>query len=215
LIIGYVHSRFAIFISGFVSVAPSRRGYLSGWAKAFGHAHFLTCPQRAIDPTISEIFYTPPTEDDKGGTPSTVNLNPPGLIKTPTLHVLGRTDVIVGMKRSQSLVDACDTPRVEWHEGGQHADSLYVCDPSLTISESQRTSHPLESELAKLLQSLHVKFRPYSRSKRVDCGACTSGRAFTHVRNNACPNQNYHSASLASFRRFCVHEYRAAGFVDV
>jgi len=41
-------------------------------------------------------------------------------ITTPTLHVLGRTDVVVSNARSQSLVNACESPRVEWHDGGHH-----------------------------------------------------------------------------------------------
>ncbi|KAF8320347.1 hypothetical protein DL93DRAFT_2073927 [Clavulina sp. PMI_390] len=44
-------------------------------------------------------------------------------ITTPTVHALGKTDVIVSIKRSQTLIDACQAPRVEWHEGGHHIPS--------------------------------------------------------------------------------------------
>jgi len=46
-----------------------------------------------------------------------------GKLKTPSLHVLGRNDVIVGVKRAQTLVDACENPRVEWHDGGHFVPS--------------------------------------------------------------------------------------------
>ncbi|KAG8862304.1 hypothetical protein FRB96_001883 [Tulasnella sp. 330] len=39
-------------------------------------------------------------------------------IKTPTLHVLGKTDLILPRERSQTLIDACENPRVEEHDGG-------------------------------------------------------------------------------------------------
>ena len=37
---------------------------------------------------------------------------------TPTLHVLGRTDVIVVEERSRNLLDVSANKRVEWHDGG-------------------------------------------------------------------------------------------------
>ncbi|KAG8798114.1 hypothetical protein FRC17_007554 [Serendipita sp. 399] len=42
-------------------------------------------------------------------------------IHTPTLHVLGENDQIVGRERSQTLIDVCDeqTRRIERHEGGK------------------------------------------------------------------------------------------------
>lgn len=41
-------------------------------------------------------------------------------LKTPVLHVAGRTDVVVSWKRTKMLIDAYDSPRVEWHEGGHY-----------------------------------------------------------------------------------------------
>lgn len=40
-------------------------------------------------------------------------------LKTPVLHVVGRTDVVVSWKRTKMFIDAYESPRVEWHEGGQ------------------------------------------------------------------------------------------------
>jgi len=37
---------------------------------------------------------------------------------TPTLHVLGKNDVIVVEERSQKLIQANSSPRVEMHDGG-------------------------------------------------------------------------------------------------
>jgi len=46
-----------------------------------------------------------------------------GKLKTPSLHVIGRNDVIVEDLRSITLIDACENPRVEWHEGGHFIPS--------------------------------------------------------------------------------------------
>ncbi|BGP12781.1 hypothetical protein JCM10213_007295 [Rhodosporidiobolus nylandii] len=43
--------------------------------------------------------------------------------KTPTLHVLGRGDTIVGEERSVPLTKAFENARVEWHDGGHHTPS--------------------------------------------------------------------------------------------
>ncbi|GAA5971968.1 hypothetical protein JCM3765_005583 [Sporobolomyces pararoseus] len=43
--------------------------------------------------------------------------------KTPTLHVLGRGDTIVGEERSVPLTEAFVDSRVEWHTGGHHTPS--------------------------------------------------------------------------------------------
>lgn len=48
------------------------------------------------------------TDDDVFETPYT----------TPTLHVLGRNDVIVVEERSKTLLDVSENKRVEWHDGG-------------------------------------------------------------------------------------------------
>ncbi|OCH90569.1 FSH1-domain-containing protein [Obba rivulosa] len=42
---------------------------------------------------------------------------------TPTLHVLGRTDVIVVEERSKTLLDVSSNKRVEWHDGGHFVPS--------------------------------------------------------------------------------------------
>lgn len=49
-----------------------------------------------------------------------------GPLKTPSLHVLGRGDTIVGSERSLPLVDMFEGARVEWHDGGMltHSSSL-------------------------------------------------------------------------------------------
>jgi len=39
-------------------------------------------------------------------------------LNTPTLHIIGRNDVITTPERSQILIDACTNPRVEHHDGG-------------------------------------------------------------------------------------------------
>ncbi|QRV83842.1 hypothetical protein RhiJN_11858 [Ceratobasidium sp. AG-Ba] len=44
-------------------------------------------------------------------------------LKTPSLHVLGRNDVIVSVERGKTLVDACENPRLEEHEGGHFVPS--------------------------------------------------------------------------------------------
>ncbi|KAG8988358.1 hypothetical protein FRB90_002801 [Tulasnella sp. 427] len=46
-----------------------------------------------------------------------------GPVTTPTLHVIGRNDVIVYAPRSQTLIDACQSPRVEQHDGGHFVPS--------------------------------------------------------------------------------------------
>ncbi|GAA6032756.1 hypothetical protein JCM8097_000776 [Rhodosporidiobolus ruineniae] len=43
--------------------------------------------------------------------------------KTPTLHILGRGDTIVGEERSVPLTQAFEDARVEWHDGGHHTPS--------------------------------------------------------------------------------------------
>ncbi|KAG9077350.1 hypothetical protein FS749_010772 [Ceratobasidium sp. UAMH 11750] len=44
-------------------------------------------------------------------------------LKTPSLHILGRNDVIVSLERGRTLVDACENPRLEEHEGGHFVPS--------------------------------------------------------------------------------------------
>lgn len=40
---------------------------------------------------------------------------------TPTLHVIGKTDIIVLEERSMLLVDVSGNARVEEHEGGRYS----------------------------------------------------------------------------------------------
>ncbi|KAI1791389.1 serine hydrolase FSH [Ganoderma leucocontextum] len=42
---------------------------------------------------------------------------------TPTLHVLGRTDVLVVEERSKTLSDVSVNKRIEWHDGGHFVPS--------------------------------------------------------------------------------------------
>ncbi|KAI0755480.1 serine hydrolase FSH [Fomes fomentarius] len=42
---------------------------------------------------------------------------------TPTLHILGRTDVIVVEERSKTLLDVSSNKRVEYHDGGHFVPS--------------------------------------------------------------------------------------------
>lgn len=44
-------------------------------------------------------------------------------LTTPSLHVLGRNDAIVSLERGKTLVDACQNPRLEEHEGGHFVPS--------------------------------------------------------------------------------------------
>jgi hypothetical protein len=54
---------------------------------------------------------------------------------TPTLHVLGRTDVVVVEERSKALLDVSANKRVEWHDGGEllftHARRIFDSLPCL------------------------------------------------------------------------------------
>ncbi|KAJ1020653.1 hypothetical protein NDA16_004046 [Ustilago loliicola] len=58
---------------------------------------------RSRDPLHQKLFETP--------------------IETPVLHVLGRTDQIVDLEFSQTLVDVCKNSRVEFHDGGHSLPS--------------------------------------------------------------------------------------------
>ncbi|EJT96919.1 FSH1-domain-containing protein [Dacryopinax primogenitus] len=44
-------------------------------------------------------------------------------IRTKNVHILGRTDTLVSPKRSETLVDICIAPRVEYHEGSHYVPS--------------------------------------------------------------------------------------------
>jgi hypothetical protein len=58
---------------------------------------------------------------------------------TPTLHVLGRTDVVVVEERSKQLLEVSAVKRVEYHPGGTFA---FVCARSETLTEGRmRVGH--------------------------------------------------------------------------
>ncbi|KAI0656047.1 serine hydrolase FSH [Cubamyces menziesii] len=68
---------------------------------------------------------------------------------TPTLHILGRTDVIVVEERSKTLVDVSSNKRVEWHDGGHFVPSkanwrnflkAYLKDPTGDVPSPSTTS---------------------------------------------------------------------------
>ncbi|KAK0245469.1 FSH1-domain-containing protein [Armillaria nabsnona] len=61
---------------------------------------------------------------------------------TPTLHIIGKTDVIVTSDRSQELIDVSSNKRIEEHDGGHFVPSktpwrkflaAYIRDPSVDI----------------------------------------------------------------------------------
>ncbi|KAF8499904.1 serine hydrolase FSH, partial [Hysterangium stoloniferum] len=76
-------------------------------------------------------------------------------LTTPSLHVIGNTDVIVIPERSQTLIDACDEncARIERHEGGhfvpsktnwRHFFKQYLCtfSPGVDISSPSEARAP-------------------------------------------------------------------------
>ncbi|KAK0207996.1 FSH1-domain-containing protein [Desarmillaria ectypa] len=69
-----------------------------------------------------------------------VLFNPP--YSTPTLHIIGKNDVIVSSARSQELMDVSGNKRIEEHDGGHFIPSktpwrkflaAYIRDPSADI----------------------------------------------------------------------------------
>jgi Serine hydrolase (FSH1) len=50
---------------------------------------------------------------------------------TPTLHILGKTDIVVVEERSRQLIEVSENPRVEEHNGG---DS-YLLVPSNVVAD--------------------------------------------------------------------------------
>lgn len=40
-------------------------------------------------------------------------------IKTPTLHILGNGDIVTPRDMSHMLLNACEKPRLEIHDGGE------------------------------------------------------------------------------------------------
>lgn len=56
---------------------------------------------------------------------------------TPTVHVLGKTDVIVVEERARTLIDVSANARVEYHDGGT------CVQPSYSFLSSSSNPHPL------------------------------------------------------------------------
>ncbi|KAF7329945.1 FSH1 domain-containing protein [Mycena kentingensis (nom. inval.)] len=85
--------------------------------------------------------------------------------RTPTLHVIGKTDIIVVEERSRALVAVSDNARVEEHDGGHFVPSkgnwrkflaAYLADPAGDVpspsasAESSGTSTPGEGLTPRL-----------------------------------------------------------------
>ncbi|KAG8860284.1 hypothetical protein FRB96_003933 [Tulasnella sp. 330] len=77
-------------------------------------------------------------------------------IQTPTLHVLGNTDLIVTRERSHGLIDVCENPRVEKHKGGHFIPSTAMWreffrayirsfDPSSEVPQSEAVPSPSQT----------------------------------------------------------------------
>lgn len=93
------------------------------------------------DPSLDPVFSAPPANPDVEWPPKPFKfailsagffpLDPraAGYFEkrkptTPTLHVLGRGDTIVGEERSVPLTQAFEGARVEWHDGGASPETL-------------------------------------------------------------------------------------------
>lgn len=93
---------------------------------------------------------------------------------TPTLHILGRTDVIVVEERSKTLLDVSSNKRVEYHDGGMYS----LSEPALHLRLNHhvvgaRPLRSLESELAQLSQGV-PQGPPRRRSITHNCGRLTA-----------------------------------------
>lgn len=68
-------------------------------------------------------------------------------LSTPTLHVLGRADTIVGEERSVPLTKVFDDARVEWHDGGESLISARSSRISVLIDSVvlHRSPHAVKS----------------------------------------------------------------------
>ena len=84
--------KFAIISCGFLPLG--QYSFLLHCARAMTD---LSC---SADESLKELFSTP--------------------IQTPSLHIIGRGDTIVGPERSQPLIDSFLSPRVEYHDGGKY-----------------------------------------------------------------------------------------------
>lgn len=71
--------------------------------------------------------------------------------ETRTLHVLGRTDIIVVEERARPLLDITANKRVIWHEGGAVICSDFSGKGSLTYP---RPLYPIEGTLEDILSIL-------------------------------------------------------------
>lgn len=73
--------------------------------------------------------------------------------ETPTLHVLGKTDVIVVEERSKALLRVSAHARREDHEGGL----CLVCVAEDVLTLLCRPFHTTQSKLAQLLAQLSTR----------------------------------------------------------
>lgn len=71
---------------------------------------------------------------------------------TRTLHVIGRTDVVVVEERSRQLAELSANKRVEEHDGGKHFDQEVILDAELKFI---RSLCPYKGTLAQIFSGLH------------------------------------------------------------
>jgi hypothetical protein len=73
---------------------------------------------------------------------------------TPTLHVLGKTDVVVVEERSRQLIEVSSGRRVEEHVGGQ---SIYQMLCVNVTDMNRRSFRPLQREVEEIPMRVHEK----------------------------------------------------------
>lgn len=87
--------------------------------------------------------------------------------QTPTLHIIGNVDVIIGEARSLALVENCSDARVERHDGGQFSTNSLCCHhlgtgltvPSLSFSPAGHFV-PAKASYKKFLKAWITSFEP-------------------------------------------------------
>ena len=79
--------------------------------------------------------------------------------ETPTLHVLGKNDILVVEERSRVLINVSKTKRVEMHDGGAHPVPLstFVEVSLFTHGFSRRSFRTVQGELANIPQGIHAQ----------------------------------------------------------
>lgn len=78
---------------------------------------------------------------------------------TPTLHVVGKTDVVVVEERSRMLIDVSSNKRVEEHEGGEYIQMLVMPRNSFWHGKFSdvRSLCTLKRQLATFFRGLHER----------------------------------------------------------